>query len=55
MCGWSRPEEGAVFNNDIWVIIGKAITAKVKLVGKRGIHRDFCNQKDLSDFIPILV
>lgn len=29
--------------------------AKVTTVEKYGIDRDSCNQKDLSDFIPILV
>lgn len=53
MC--SRPEEGAVPSNDIWVVTGKAVTAKVKIVEKHGIHRHFCNQEELSDFIPILV
>lgn len=47
--------EGAVLSNEFCIVIGKTIMAKVKIVEKHGIHRDFCSQKDFSDFIPILV
>lgn len=55
MCVWNRSEGGAVLSNEFWLFTGKAIMAKEKTVEKYGFHRDFCIQKDLCDFMPILV